>query len=582
MGLSLCCRWICCCLLLSFSFSGYAQPSSAIEGIVNDENNEPLAFVSVVNLTTRQCTITSQAGEFVLSASAGDSVLFTFVGYHRHVIRLQSIHQELIVTLQTSPQLLNEVTIKASDDKYLYDLFKACKQQAPKETHTSKAYFELRSFAAGQQTELVEGYFNATSSGYTLDALDMKAGRFGFQLVNNRFFTSIDASAALRRLDIFSNTSYLPANPFSLSASAFRKQYYLDVIHQYYNDQRDSIYVIRAIPRDTSGRYFETIATINASQKLIKRVQLLCKGAASLPFRPLFRMDSIQHASLHINLTFTDAPVNLQHIDLRYTVKYKSRNEYTYDVSAQSVLYCYDHDDPFWLPYFTFADPEIADYRKINVIQYDEVFWNNQQFRPGDRRLHNLQFYHDSNTVTSVFAYGHESMFGYRGIFHQPFVAWSTDRVRLKEIIEDTIVNNFNTAELTASKYNISAKLYLDVNQWRDTLRVTTRAILDPFETYYRLPLDSAAQCAINIYFDIAEIERRELEREILASDGSRAVIDSLYHARVDHLEEMKMNFFGSVNRGTDMKAMEEANALIVAMLGIDNMALFGMAGKKE
>lgn len=576
------CRWVFSGLFLISTYIACTQSVFTLEGIIIDDQGIALPFVSVINKTTQKGTITSEAGEFALAASAGDSLLVTFVGYQRKLFRLSSTSTPLRITLESMPLWLDAVTVKPADDRYLYELFQACKKNAPKTSRTSKAYFELKSYAGNQQTELVEGYYNATSTGYKLDALDMKAGRFGFQLVNNRFFTSIDASAVLRRLDVFASTPYLPANPFNLSPGAFRKRYYLDLVRKYYNEDRDSIFVVRAIPRDTSGNYFETTATINASEKLINRIQLFCKGAASLPFRPLFPDDSIQDASLHINLTFTESPVSVHHIDFRYTVKYESRNALTYDVNGQSVLYCYDHDAPFWLPYFTFSDPETADYRKINVIRHDETFWNQQDFRPGDRRLYNQQFYSDSNTVTNTFAYGHESAFGYRGIFQHPFAVWSTDRVLLKEITGDTISNSFSTTEVNAVKYNISAKLYLDVNQLNDTLRVTTRAILDPYETYYRLPIDSAAQCAINMYFDLAEIERRELERQILTSDGSKAVIDSLYRERVHHLEEMKLKFFGSVNRGMDLKAMEAANSVIVAELGIDNMAVFGLGQRKE
>ena len=203
----------------------------------------------------------------------------------------------------------------------------------------------------------------------------------------------------------------------------------------------------------------------------------------------------------------------------------------------------------------------------------------NQDFRPGDRANRNYQFYHDTNSITNVLAYSVHSPFGH-GFFQHHFVAWSPDRVLIKAITDDTIVNPLNTGEVNASKYNISAKLFLDVNAWNDTLHVTTRALLDPYESYYRLPMDSAAMCCINMFFDLVEIERRLLEKEILASDGTKTTIDRLYAERVKHLEEIKLKFFGSVNRGTDLEAMRESNAVIVAMLGIDNMRLFGLGTK--
>jgi hypothetical protein len=361
-----------------------------------------------------------------------------------------------------------------------------------------------------------------------------------------------------------------------LTPGAFRKQYYLDLLKKYTDELGDSILVIRAIPRDSTGNFFETITQINATKSTVKRIQLYSRHTTSLPFRPLFPDDTIRTASMNINLTYTDEPVRLQHIDFRYTIRYQSHDTLQYPVSAQAVLYCYDHDDPFVLPYFEFADPDIGDYRRINAMPYYEPFWINQDFRPGDRANRNYQFYHDTNSITNVLAYSVHSPFGH-GFFQHHFVAWSPDRVGIKAITGDTIASPLNTAEVAPVLYNICGKLFLDVNQWNDTLHVTTRAILDPYETFYRLPMDSAAMCCINMFFDLVEIERRLLEKEILASDGSKATIDSLYANRVKHLEEIKLNFFSRVNRGRDLEAMRETNAVIVAILGIDNMKLFGL-----
>ncbi|MBL0052424.1 MAG: hypothetical protein IPP29_13395 [Bacteroidetes bacterium] len=63
--------------------------------------------------------------------------------------------------------------------------------------------------------------------------------------------------------------------------------------------------------------------------------------------------------------------------------------------------------------------------------------------------------------------------------------------------------------------YDLNVKLFVDVNTIADTVNIMTAAVFDPYKSYYKFPVTNASLCFINIYFDLVEIERRELDVEL-------------------------------------------------------------------
>ena len=67
------------CMLLAFNFS-FAQ-QSRVEGKVSDANKEPLPGTSVLVKGTTRGTITDIDGTYAISASSGETLVFSFVGF---------------------------------------------------------------------------------------------------------------------------------------------------------------------------------------------------------------------------------------------------------------------------------------------------------------------------------------------------------------------------------------------------------------------------------------------------------------------------------------------------------------------
>jgi len=130
-------------------------------------------------------------------------------------------------------------------------------------------------------------------------------------------------------------------------------------------------------------------------------------------------------------------------------------------------------------------------------------------------------------------------------------------------------------AEVNADKYNLEVRHFVDINTYHDSTNVLTTTIFDPYESYYHLSIDSKANCFINIYFDLCEIERRKLESDIRAALPDMDMVQDVYNQFEDRLEKQKYEYLKAVDRGINQQETIKWNAVVKEKLGIDNIALF-------
>ena len=104
-------RWLLCLLcLFTFSVPCVAQ-SKIISGKITDQNNQPLAGVSVTVKGTETGTVSNTQGNYTLSVSATNDVLvFSFVGYGEKEIPIGG-ETTINVALQREVAGLNEVVV---------------------------------------------------------------------------------------------------------------------------------------------------------------------------------------------------------------------------------------------------------------------------------------------------------------------------------------------------------------------------------------------------------------------------------------------------------------------------------------
>ncbi|MHC1777132.1 MAG: carboxypeptidase-like regulatory domain-containing protein [Lentimicrobium sp.] len=560
-----------------------AAQSLLIEGrVLNKATREPVAYANIYNKSLQKGTISNNEGYFRIPAvSPGDSVFVTFVGFRKQQLLLAREDPFCTVLLETSTQLLSEVVITAPDDAWLRDLLVECRKQSPLATSGAKAYYELKSFIQDQQVELVESFYNVKITGYDLSSLDLKAGRLALKPFNNGLFVSIAGSRAITLLKMFGDNLYFPQSPLELSAGGIKKHFYLELARKYPDENQDSIYEIRFSPRDTSGLYFAGKVWLNPARRQILRINLQCRHSKKHPFLPLFSTDRIGNVNFDISKTFrtVNGRVMFDHTDFTYNIDYISRNgngdEIPYRVATSAVIYAFDYGNLFTIPRFPFKDEHIDDYKKISALPYNDFFWKSyNDYQLIDHKQLNERFYSDTSAITSRKLFAQHMLFGL-GMFENSFLQWSTERILFKEntpVPSDKRIGDLN---FPADQYNLSVKIFMDINANADTNDILTATILDPMESFFLLPMDNTTHCFINIWFDMVEAERRKFEHALGLSDKTGATVQKMYDDLLIRLETIKQLYFRETERGTRSEELLKWNNIVVRNLGIDNAAFF-------
>ena len=96
-------------LALCLSVSVYAQ-TGKVQGTVLDEKGGTLPGVSVKLKGTEQGTVTDMNGKFSLNASAGQTLVFTYVGYTVQQLTLKDL-SPITFNLAPNSSSLNEVVV---------------------------------------------------------------------------------------------------------------------------------------------------------------------------------------------------------------------------------------------------------------------------------------------------------------------------------------------------------------------------------------------------------------------------------------------------------------------------------------
>ncbi|MEZ4892776.1 MAG: carboxypeptidase-like regulatory domain-containing protein [Saprospiraceae bacterium] len=568
------------CLSLSLNYQLLGQNHREIEGVLlSKETNEPVQFANIYNLSLQKGTLSNTDGYFrIIVDDVLDTILITCIGFKEKQLKLIQYESRYEVILEENSYLLNEVTIIPKDNSYLFDLIHKCRKTASSRDSKSKAYYELKSYKDEEQIELVEGYYNTDISGYALNNLDLKAGRIALRSAKNRFFTSLEGSRAIMMLNLLSGSDRFPKNPLELSRSSMKKNFYLRLDNKYLEGNADSVYVIEYQPKDKNGAFFEGKMWINKTKSQILKITLNCTNAKTHPFLALFQSDKVSNVNFTITQSFKELNGHavFNQIDFIYTIDYNSRigkeEEESYSIKTKAILYAYDFDDTFFLPIFDFNQYTPGDYCKINAMPYNDFFWRfNDEYSLNDSIDSNELFFSDSTSLTNKSLFKKNTV-SKKGLFEHPYLSWSENRIKFRENFSDTLVQQ-NTAGYNSEKYNLAVKIFLDKNSYADSTDILTATIIDPYESYYRLPMDKQSDCFINMYFDLHEMARMELLEELKTNRNNNA--QEQYEGFMRKFSGKINEFLKAVDRGTSKKEMIQYNQYIYERLGIDNIDIF-------
>ena len=118
----------------------------------------------------------------------------------------------------------------------------------------------------------------------------------------------------------------------------------------------------------------------------------------------------------------------------------------------------------------------------------------------------------------------------------------------------------------------------MDVNTLNDSTHYLLKAIYDPFWSYFHYPDSKLGDAFINMYFDLFEIEKRQLEMEIRNLNTKDAsILQSKYDVSLERVFRQSRQYIKEVERGKDELSFKRWNALIRENLDIDNIEFYSL-----
>jgi len=586
-------------IVISLLFSAQCFPQEVVRGLVRDsKTKEPLPYCNIAVKNDRRGTITNGDGVFSIPVSLRrDTLLFSYVGYEMLVIPAARLSREKEIFLERKGIQLQEVTVHANDD-FMFKILDRCRKTLYEDgvDHVSKVYYGVETRTDQQPVELLECYYNAYFQGPFISRMGFRNGRIGLAELDNRYFLTLNTSKAISELPLTNKNEHSPQLPLQMTLRELKKKYLLEME---YSD--DKMYKIKFRPRKEPGWYFAGEIYIEKNTDRLIRIDLTVENAAIHPFLPLSPKDTLSHVDLKITRTFrTEGGAYLNdYISFNYDVRYKSVRDsvsprvpfiFTRNIHTKGIMYFYDYDDPFILPYFEY-DPGFDDYRKMSIIPYNEVFWNNNnKLLLTEKQKSDLGFFAQEGEVIN-----------YRGINYgkdfltivnthlsndttiTPFYEfyytfWSPDqRIILNRKLRQNEVYTRERANqsIQSNLYRLKVQLLLDVTQIEDSMYFKSYTVFDANRTFYHLPGQPYTNAFLNIYFDLCETVRREMQGELESRAWSMGQVDSIYKCANGKMDSITQTYLKEVQLGKNAKELSTWNSYILTKLNIDNLGIF-------
>lgn len=591
-------------IFIFLSLCTFAQ--TYIKAYVKDSRTkEPLAYCNVSVQGKSRGTITNADGVFSISADIEKDVLvFSYLGYETQVIPAGSLLYKSEILLMQQGIALQEVTIHA-DNEYLYGILLKCKKNMLKNDSeaVSKVYYGLETEIGKQPAELLECYYNGFLKGHRIIDLFLKNGRIGLSVLDNRIYRNLETSNAIRRLNLFDDNYYFPLIPLQLNKKNMTEDFDLNLV---YSDS--SLINIAFSPKQNKNRCFSGEIWIDKETMLLLKVKLHVADAEIHPFESVVE-DKIDSVNMDIIQSFkiTKEGAFPDYIVFDYSLRYhsvtgaaltysnKSLKEPARVTHTKAVLYFYDYESPFILPYFEY-DSWIGDYAKLSLIPYNKIFWdNNSAMLLTDNQKAKIGFFTD-NGYQLNFAEGnygkdflHDAVseistdtviwyWGYNGTYIGQFTFWYPDR---RVFINKTMPQNKTATQAEISAYTtdqlckIKIQILLDVNQYGDSVLCNSYTVFDEANSFYRLMIKDYTNSFVNIYFDICEIERRKMQEQLATKNFTLKQIDSLYYKTKEDMEILTYRYMYDVDFGKKVSEMNKWNKYVIENLHIDNVKIF-------
>jgi tetratricopeptide (TPR) repeat protein len=246
------------------------------------------------------------------------------------------------------------------------------------------------------------------------------------------------------------------------------------------------------------------------------------------------------------------------------------------------VFLFYDNSTVFDLPYYSIKAASISDYDKIVFQPYNEQFWqHNEVLLPSKKVLEYRDFFNEHGVLLN-----YENLSEYYSIaFRQSIVTWSEQRLFYTDINKNEMFYEdpssrfyYHRSKTTPFFYALNLEIYLDRNTFNDSTIYLSKTLIKLDESFYFSYIGKNTTGFINIYFDLAEIERRKMMDVLKQKEWSKQQVDSIYKSTLVKLRQklefyIKNAFYGLNEKHflSYVKQVKEALSIDNSMLIIDD-----------
>ncbi|HKL02058.1 MAG TPA: hypothetical protein VJ911_00230, partial [Cryomorphaceae bacterium] len=523
-------------------------------------------------------------------AEPGDTLGFSFLGYDPVEITYSSVGS--IVKLERKTLELTAFTVSAASDPY-FDILAKCRKELKKSTrHFCRAYLELHTNVQDIPGEVIEMYYNADVRSGNLYELTYKSGRQGIAKIDNSYFLSLSTTGIFQRFKPVEGDPNMPTNPLELSKRKMKKAYNLSLLS---SEDDDPYFHILFEPKINPERIFSGEIFVDKLTYRPIEIKLHIENAQIKPFVPIFPSDSLVDIEMTIIQRFEDFEGDLVPSLLRFEYAFDSYIPIEADkpigknnlkkikpVRSDGILYYYNYGKPFIEPVFRY-NVELNDYQKIQNTPYHEAFWElSSALVQSERMDKSLAFFEEHGRLHNYSSTIDEDLFkGMQNIMDHTSPFWSdTLRLRFDKKFKTKLAAEEADSRYVLpdrAKYDMDVEIFLDIVQTGDTVVYHSETVFDVFDSYYNLPGDSLTNPFINIYFDLAEIERREMVNSInqLANPTPAAILE-IHEDCMDRLEKEWKTYLDKTQSGSNYAELLRYNDIVREKIGIDNFEIFG------
>lgn len=579
--------------ILIFSANSWSQELNNVTGqVIEESSNDPLPYTNVLIKGTDFGTITNADGYFSFrTLEVFDTLVISFVGYEKKQIPAILLESQSQIKLQQIDNGLQEILI-FDDKSFIYDYLAECRKQIRKNTKSfeSKVYFSLETNVGKEPLELLECYYNGYFIGEKIDVLKLKNGRIGLKDHDQRYFVNLSTSKAMSQIQLTKNQDFFPLFILQCSKSKMKRNF---DVNMFKSDS--SVYHIFYEPYHKSPYHFEGEIWIDKKTMLPIDIKLEVDNTKKHPFLPIFKNDTINNISLQIQqkLDVKNGFIRLQQIKFNYQVDYTFSkrnghisNDYGSNIfKTKGVLYAYDYDEPFILPFYDY-DNTLGDYRKISFIPYNEVFWEStKKLVLTERQKNKIGYF---NTYGDIINFNEEVQVSDSGFikpnedfFQSNNVFWSDDkRITIANDVSDTKL--YSQEEINdhfrINAYNFDVQILLDITKLDSGLDYKAYTVFNFYSSFYHLPVTKKSNVFLNLYFDLCEIERRKLIEKIANSEQLTVrYLEDLHQEAMEAIQNITAKYIGETDSGTNVSALLKWNNYVLERLKIDNFGLFQM-----